>query len=845
MERAYQLATAVVDAEVRYAHKRIVITGPKTVETVVAAMAVRKGVDLETLRVVTVLKRKDVIDVGVIMRKPKWREWASAIKSSAPAFAVEVATTRTDLVEAVRKTKDRKFSWIVISEDACDVVPGGGIVQSDLVVSIILGADLIMVPYTWPFVRLADAMQTEGQRVWLLDTEGTVYRHNFVTDTMRLGRALRDRALGSADYVELFGTTARLLETRVIKAGVLPVHAEDRYPTVHWIDIDEDLLAETRLIASSVFDELRTYYGVSVNAGSLTAANVMLARRSASRRLSLSEAHAEKADWLGEICRLLEAAFIQPIPALGRITGIAAQTRMARRTMQFQAETKKFLAVKEVLMRTLYGMPPPSGEFTQVVIVPDLPDFEDFKLQMGYSLGVGTGVPEEAIGADAVTQSAAFGVDQGRTWARLNVWFLGGDARVSLASVVAPEEEDGQEPARTMVLVFDESAVRGTVSAGSVLLKAMRNVRIDDFTFRGAYDPEWTTFLMSVFGRNMANVHVHLGHTAVEESLLAFFRRRKEMVRASFREPSLIEASPPPLIRMDEIPMFESPLTKKSYYDTSNLTPIEMLKMIEVFRRASTVRGDYVAEDVSPSGSRPIEINRNYGADDERLRQIPWLEEFVVAGVRITAEDVIGLLKMVPPLRALVAVSKVRYRPILETVLGILLGFFARTTVELSPMGLYVPRELVDAVRVTCREMANKDGLTGSIPRLCEGLASRLETSYKLPETEESGVQEVSRRARREWKADIKAAIQTHITNPRLLILLAMTTAGSRYGREWVWPRLVQWWKLHAWGGRTRSGMHGMVWDTIEYMVDKQTSAENAARMVEEVTTVAQEAEWF
>jgi len=802
MRRAASLAVPIRASEAQYAHARIVVSGPLVVESIAAFMATMKT-DRKTLRVVTILGEKDAMQLKAVIFDPAQQAWRKRISHVHPMFQVSLSLERPDLVLALSEANKHTYSWLIVVDDRSE--------GSDLVSSVVLGADRVMVPYTDRYVRMLNATQTVGQTVWFLDPEGALHRHSRIADTMELGRALRDGALASADYVEHYGTSGRLLESRVVHVGppLSASGADD--PVIHWVPLRKRLHNEVQLVASSAYDEQVKYFAQRANAAFLHQTNIALRDP-----VRASERHVRKTRWLAQFTGLLEAALFQPVLALSEIAVVAASTRRSGRSMQFFGGdmTAMFAAVHEALRRTIFTLPDDT-EIAHLVIVPDLVDFDAFRRSMAAKLGLGGGVLDDE---KALIRS-------------MNLWFIGrrNDAATTLEKVFAED--------RRTVLVLEESALRRVVPAGSIYLRRVHNLRVDDFTLRGAYNPCRMPFLSSLFGSHEPNVHLWLPAVPVAEAMLTYIRRRKRIFASSFD--GLDEfAHPPPLVRLDAIPVFERPLDPAaSFYSVSDRTPLELLKEIELWRRPAR-RVGYVASDVPAVASRIVPVG--FDRSDDRLRLVPWIEEFAYAGMRLTGEDVTGLAAMVAPLRAMaMATAGHGALTLLAFVLGLLNDFFTQADVDRS-RGVFVDRavlsdlyEHVKACKVELREKAQR------VSVLCASVEAVLMRVLPFPNQQQQQQQQhVGRRA-----PSVAAAVRRHLSNPRLLLVLNIVGGGTRNGRVWFFPALLQWWRVHSWTSERR--MKTMVWDVIQYVIDKQPTEELRGKLTEQVLAAGREVEWF
>ncbi|MHA1681437.1 MAG: hypothetical protein ACTSUE_10535 [Promethearchaeota archaeon] len=324
------------------------------------------------------------------------------------------------------------------------------------------------------------------------------------------------------------------------------------------------------------------------------------------------------------------------------------------------------------------------------------------------------------------------------------------------------------------ILLISEQELQSKIPVSCSWLTS-RITEIHTLSSKHLYSPHYQHALVSLLRRDVKKiVHIHFGKSMIEEVMVSYLYRRKSLILQEMRT-SPEEwigrgvqqlTSNIPLIEILEIPLMEKGFTTSTLYDTAELTPIELIKLI------SEGRKEFVPLFVE-KGTYPLSHGVYVKPEQISYGSKIIAEKFVAPGFFMTDHDFNNIIELLFNLASIKKPPKT-FIEVLLTLERIFLIAKGTLQASLNMGGLFL--------------FCKKYGET-----YLEGCKPFQEMSgFKQVKV---NVDEIKSPPHPKFNAEW--LVRNRFTNPYLLIFIGLISRKTPIGLSWVRPRLISWLELY------------------------------------------------
>jgi len=367
------------------------------------------------------------------------------------------------------------------------------------------------------------------------------------------------------------------------------------------------------------------------------------------------------------------------------------------------------------------------------------------------------------------------------------------------------------------------------------------------FPLKYVYSPEQQYRVSSLFGAinkecrmkmkiKLPKIFVYFAHNRLENMLVTYIYKRKKFFFNGMRRFPEMWAQKNiifdlPMIRISRLSLFEDFLSVRTLYDVNELTPLEVLKTL--FCEYGESNGKYYGHvsflnATMSSGDlmKPSEGWKNYLLlilnKRKKKSEYNHLRRFINEGYKLKVCDVMGLVELLKILIMFDLRKKKLDRDQLISVISVVTSVLIQYLNSYVSISQKLQRDLKDSMRQLYY-------LIKYIPKELVGnfkaAESILVKIYSRTGKDYSFLGKKPANTNNESLLSLaQLLVSIRMTNPMLLVFLALVTTKTIVGAKLFIPRLVDWYKLYSDDDKLRRE-RGVVREAVMYL--KENLEEN------------------
>lgn len=358
---------------------------------------------------------------------------------------------------------------------------------------------------------------------------------------------------------------------------------------------------------------------------------------------------------------------------------------------------------------------------------------------------------------------------------------------------------------------------------------------IHTFSNKFIYSPVHQQKLLSLFTHRSPNVHVYVGNNPMENQMVTKILQRKMYILQEMNtRPSLWEIQYTlmvPHIELIDVPYLENFITTSTVYDTENLTPLELMKLL-ASNSIQKLDIPFIKPICEHQNDYKINLIRWVKSLKERKYIGNGLTDFIKSGISITRDDVRGMIELLFIFWHFKAYKKSKFKSLHDTIIVLLSGYIwnlknsTNTSVIFDQVELKTPLRRFLNLIYGYNHSRTKEGksfgpfskekIIGAMNTPLANIRKDIEMIYQKSKwakylNTEKNVSNIGKKELIVLEDDAKkvfgklkidslvmGVLNEYFMNPSLLIFLTLSNGLSIVGQTFLFRRLFDWYKLYG-----------------------------------------------